>query len=510
MTRYEDIPAAMQVIGSVYINPPLLDSEKYHFNEEDFTQPFHRILFGSIYNLHALGAQEINEITIENYLESRPKMLATFQANKGSEYLQELSKSTQLAAFDYYYHRVKKMTLLRAYNEKAGMDLSNIYDINNILDVKKKQAQEDWLDNHTESEIADVINDKIEAIKMTYVDGADEAFSQAGDGVIELLERLKKYPEIGVPLYGDLSNYITRGARLGKFYLRSAATGVGKTRSMIADACTIGCDEIYKDGVWQNYGTKEPVLYISTEQQKDEIQTMMIAFLSDVDEGHILYNKYEDGEWDRVMYAAKVLKESPIEIKTLPDFTLQDIENAIKFSIREYKTRYVFFDYIHSSMKILSEVAGRASVKGLREDNVLFMISVKLKDICVEYGIFIESATQLNGDYREAKTYDQNLLRGAKSIADKIDLGEIMLNASQEDLQSLKPFLDQNGLPIPDTKISVYKNRRGRYKDILIWCTSDKGTCKIKPQFVTDYQFKIIDIPALQINVVPNNEGSAF
>ena len=63
---------------------------------------------------------------------------------------------------------------------------------------------------------------------------------------------------------------------------------------------------------------------------------------------------------------------------------------------------------------------------------------------------------------------------------------------------------------MPDTKISVYKNRRGRYKDILMWCTSNKGTCKITPRFVTDYQYQLIDIPALKINVIPNKEESAF
>lgn len=49
------------------------------------------------------------------------------------------------------------------------------------------------------------------------------------------------------------------------------------------------------------------------------------------------------------------------------------------------------------------------------------MISIKLKDICNEYGVFILTATQLNASYTEAQQYDQNLLRGAKSIADKID-----------------------------------------------------------------------------------------
>lgn len=83
--------------------------------------------------------------------------------------------------------------------------------------------------------------------------------------------------------------------------------------------------------------------------------------------------------------------------------------------------RYICFDYLHTSMKILSEVTSKTGIKGLREDNVLFMISIKLKDICNEYGVFILTATQLNADYVTAQTYDQNLLRGAKSIADKID-----------------------------------------------------------------------------------------
>ena len=64
--KYVDISSIVQVIGCIYQNPGLLDSEKYVFNEEDFTEDFHRIIFGSIFNLHALGAQEINITTIED------------------------------------------------------------------------------------------------------------------------------------------------------------------------------------------------------------------------------------------------------------------------------------------------------------------------------------------------------------------------------------------------------------------------------------------------------------
>ena len=67
----------------------------------------------------------------------------------------------------------------------------------------------------------------------------------------------------------------------------------------------------------------------------------MLAFLSDVDEDHIIYNQYSAGELERVIYAGEVLDKCPIVIKRLPDFSLKDIENAIKYSVREYNVRYV-------------------------------------------------------------------------------------------------------------------------------------------------------------------------
>ena len=508
--KYVDIPAIMQVIGGVYLNNSFLDNETYFFTEEDFTEQFHRILFEAIFNLHTLGVKKIDLVSIEDYLEQRPKKKAVFLAHRGDEYLQKLMDNTQIAAFDYYYNRMKKMTLLRMY-QGIGMDLSWLYDINNIMDVKKKQAQEDWLDNTSLNEIANIIDNKILDIRLKYVDDSDEKATQAGAGGLALLERLKETPELGYPMFGPLVNTVHRGARLKKFYLRSAATGVGKTRAMIADACFIACDEIYdlKEKRWIQNGTKEPTIFITTEQELEEVQTMMYAFLSGVNEEHILTGNYLVGEWERVVYAAKLLERCPLYIQELPDFSLQDIENTIKQGIRDYGVKYVFFDYIHTSIKILSEIGSRSGLKNLREDNVLFMISIRLKDLCNQYGVFILTATQLNSDYTTAQQYDQNLLRGAKSIADKIDCGMIMLEVSQEDLTALEPIIRQQGLEMPTVKISIYKNRRGRYKGVLLWCKADRGICRIEPMFMTNYQYQYMPVEDLKINVKPKVE-SAF
>lgn len=229
-SKYVDVAAIVQVIGNIYQNPALLDNDNYTFIEEDFTEEFHKVLFGSIYNLHALGAKEINLNTIEDYLNQRPKSLGIYKANKGPEYLTKISKETQLATFDYYYQRMKKMTLLRMY-DNIGMNLSWLYDVDNIFDIKKKQAQEDWLDNNSLDNIADLIDKKITDVKLKYINNVEDNYAQAGDGVLDLIERLKKNPELGYPLYGPFINTVTRGARLKKFYLRSAATGVRKNQS---------------------------------------------------------------------------------------------------------------------------------------------------------------------------------------------------------------------------------------------------------------------------------------
>jgi replicative DNA helicase len=499
-SKYVDVTAIMQVVGNVFNNPQILDfTDKYTITEDDFPDEFHRVAFGAIYKIHELGADRISLENIADFLSSRPKSAATFKQNKGEEWLLKVAETCLPEAFDYYYSRLKKFSLLRAY-DNYGVDVSDIYDADNILDTRKKQLQEDLLDNSTLEQIADKVENKIEGIRLKYVDDAFGQAIQAGDDIEGLIDRLKEHPEVGTPLYGPLVNTVTRGARLKKFYLRSAATGVGKSRSMIADACYIACNEIYDERFgWIHNGTSEPTLYIATEQEKEEIQTMMLAFLSEVNEEHILNGQYVGDEEDRVRKAAQILKNSPLFIEELPDFSLKDVEDKIKKNIRDHEVKYVFHDYIHTSLKILEEITRRSGGVKLREDNILFMLSTRLKDICNQYGVFIMSATQLNGDYQQAETPDQNLLRGAKAIADKIDYGAILLNVKDEDLVKLDKILSTNVFDRPSIKMSVYKNRRGRYKGIYLWCKADLGCCRIKPMFATTYDYEIIPIDDMKI-----------
>lgn len=501
--EYVDTAATIQVLGCVYNNVSFLDDDKYFWNEEDFANEFHRLLFGSIYNLHALGAKEVSITSIEDYLSNKPKKRAVYELNKGREYLENLGRVYSPATFNYYYQRLKKFTLLRQFHQKCGMDLSFLYDINNISDSKKKEMQEEFLDNTPIDKLADMIIQKAENVRSQFVDNSDTDIVDISQGLDDFLEKRKKHPDIGYPLFGRFVNTVTRGARLGKFYLRSAATNVGKSRAMVADACTIGVGRRWsvEKHEWIDIGQPEPTLYICVEQDLDEVQSMVVAFISGVDESHISMNRYEDGELERVEEAIRIVKRSKLKFKELPDFSLADLEGIIKRGIVEETCRYIFYDYLCTSMKILEEITARSGGVKMREDQILALASTKLKQLCQVYQVFIMTSTQLNADYQESITPDQNLLRGSKAVADKCDVGMIMLDVTDKDREALGSVVSQLGIEMPNIKISVYKNRGNGFRSIYLWCCADKSICQYQPVFVTDWRYNIMEVEDLQIKI---------
>lgn len=137
--------SVVQVIGCVYNNPNLLElTDKYIVTDEDFTDDFHRVVFGAIYKIHELGAKTITLENINDFLSSRPKSEAIYKKQDGDKWLMKVTDSAQTLSFDYYYNRLKKMTLLRVY-DNYGIDVTDIYDPD-LLDVKKSNFKKtNWI-----------------------------------------------------------------------------------------------------------------------------------------------------------------------------------------------------------------------------------------------------------------------------------------------------------------------------------------------------------------------------
>lgn len=497
--KYVDTPATVQVLGCIINNLDILNDSRYELFDDDFPKGFHRTLFSALSNLAMLGTEYITPQTLEDYLSDKPQSYAEYKAGDGPRFVKSCMANADFQNFDYYYNRIKKLTLMQAYWD-AGLDVSGLYNPDE-LDVSKREQQNKYFDSLSLTDIADAIETLMLKIRAEYVDHTTDESISASAGIDELFDSLGKDPDVGQPMYGNMINTITRGMRLGKFYLRSAATGVGKTRTMVADFCNCGCNKIWKDGEWIDNGLAFPSFFLSTELELDELQTMMVAFLANINEENILNNTLSFEERERIKVAIEIIKESPLYIEVIPDFSLKDIENAIKRSIRIYSTQYFFIDYIHTSMKILEEITKRSGGVRLREDNILFLLSVKLKEIATEYNVFILSSTQLNQDWKSADIPDQNLLRGAKSIADKIDTGMLLLDVTEEDKEKLQSVVGSNGMGMPNVKMSIYKNRRGSYNKCYLWMYADKATCRFDGAFCTDYNYELIPITDTRIHM---------
>lgn len=227
--KYEDPVAATQVIGCVMRNPELLeDTGRYVMRDEDFTNQLHKVVLMAVSAIYANGGTAITAKAIDDTLSGFPESYATYKASRGNEWVAHAMSECEPENFDMYYNRVKKMTLLRQYSA-GGIDMSWLLDTDE-LDPSKRQAQAKALDDVTAAEIADEIENRVSQVRAKYVDNLDDQTLAVGDGLEELMESLKSEPEFGAPLYGPYINTVTRGARLGKFYMRSAATGVGNIR----------------------------------------------------------------------------------------------------------------------------------------------------------------------------------------------------------------------------------------------------------------------------------------
>lgn len=275
----------------------------------------------------------------------------------------------------------------------------------------------------------------------------------------------------------------------------------------MADLCNMSVPWIYdlKEDKWVHTGFSEPSLFISTELEIDECQTMMIAYISGVEEDHILNGNYDTGEEERVDKAIEYLNAAPLYIEFIPDFGIQDIENIIKRYKREKGCLYFVFDYIHMSAKLITEIATMSRGTRLREDSCLFLFIDKLKNLCNSLGVFILTMTQLNGSYKDHPVKDETMLRGAKSLADRIDFGEISLHPTKGEIDSVKDILaHQIDKPVPNLVRHIYKVRRGKLTRVRIYQYANLGTCRTEDLFVTDNDGKLIPVEVTEFDNIDN------
>ena len=265
------------------------------------------------------------------------------------------------------------------------------------------------------------------------------------------------------------------------------------TRHAIGDACQIAYPLRFntENWQWESTGNAEKTLFIATEQELDEIQTLVLAYLTGFNEENFLYDNFNFEQRKIIEQAVRVMEtySENLFIVRLSNPNIEQIKAVVRQNWILHNIQNVFYDYIFSSPSLLNEFRDLR----IREDVALNLLSTALKDLAVELKIFVMSATQTNAKSDEDKAIkNEAVIRGARSIIDKCDIACVISRVTKEDEEILAIPIQRCGIK-PNQVTDVYKVRRGKYTNVRIWSYVDLGTCRKTDLFVTNERLQEID-----------------
>ena len=471
----------VQILGGLMNKPDLLnETDKYLLEPSDFSKQLDRCIFSAIYNLYINGAEKIHAVDVDNYLKDNALAKQLMEKENGKVFLQDCEIESEVENFYYYYNKLKKINLVRELQlSKDKIDQIYCEDVLNdhYIEINNKFEQMQTVD------IINMLKSNIATMENKYVLNNIAEESRPADTIRQKLKEWKQKPEIGCMLQGDIFNTITRGGRKGKLYIRSAGSGVGKTRSMVGDACHIAYPIRYdpKVGKWVSTGSCEKVLYVMTEQDTEEIDTMILAYLTGYNEDVFTYGTFDEND-PRIQTALDIMERfsDNMNYAKISDPCSSVVKNLFRRRNLQDGIENFFYDYIFSSPAMLDEYRDLK----IREDVALRMFTTTLKNLAVELNAFILTSTQLsNDDDPKGGFKDFRNVQGSKAIVNLADFACIMSRPSVEELNQISEFKKSFGYT-PNLVTDVYKNRRGRWNMVRIWSMHDLGTCRKYDLFI--------------------------
>lgn len=165
------------------------------------------------------------------------------------------------------------------------------------------------------------------------------------------------------------------------------------TRTMIGDCCNLAYP-IHYDNMekrWVATGHCEKVCYVATEQDISEIQTMILSWLTGINEECFLYGTFELSDSNRIMKAVKIMQEyvDNFYLVRMPDPSASLVKNLFRRYNLQKGINHFFYDYIFSSPAMLNEYRDLS----LPEYVCLRLFTTTLKNLAVELNAFIMTST---------------------------------------------------------------------------------------------------------------------
>lgn len=494
------------LFGCLLQDTSLVSNGKYPLCKEDFVgSAFDNVMFVVITRLQAKGYKTITFFDLDKYLQKHEAQYEIFKEcrDKGDieDFIDTILYLSDTVNYISYYNDVRKMSVLRDYRDK-GNDIGKFYDYNKSDTDNMKNLEQYTIDdivNHYEGIQTEIRRKyKGKKVKEEYIAGTD---------FIETKEQFKQTPMLGNSFQSKYINGIFRG--MYGFIIRCAKSGGGKSALSIGDLCQTSILEYWdfdKKEFVENKSRVGSCLFINTEMSlREQLDPMIISWISGVNRDHIADGKYEEGEEERVEKANEILLRSGFYVVDDPEFTHISLKDTIEYYVYNKGVKTVCHDYINNNGFMSVAIAKETNIPQ-REDMALLELTARMKQIQYDTGCCLISALQTNGKEDELEYPTSACMAGGRSQERKADGVMFMLPPTKKELDAISPILARlnkgtfgDGLT-PNNVCHIVKGRNSKYeKHIKVFQYMDLGVLRTTDLFCTNKRNEWIKVEELEI-----------
>lgn len=398
-----DIAAEQAVLGSVLIDPQLMDMLQERLTPASFHAAKHQKIFRRMMDLATEG-NPIDVLTLVAKLVEHDEAAIV----GGVSYLTRLASSVPTTANTEHYAGIVLEKYLLRQSIEASMAL-----------IQQAATSGD------PGKIITGLQDT--ATRLGDMAAPKKDFTRLRDVLMDVYEEAEERYEnrnedrgiTGLPSGFDDLDRMTAGFQKSDLIIVAARPSVGKTAFALNIAQNVGVK------------TKETVAVFSLEMSDKQLAKRLLCSESRVDASRMRTGYFEDGDWEKMTNGISHLAESNVFLDDTPGLNVYEIRAKCRRLKKEHGLGMIIIDY-------LQLIAGRG--RGDNRQQEVSEISRMLKQLARELDVPVIALSQLSRgvEQRQDKRPMMSDLRESGSIEQDADIVAFLYRDDYYDKESEK------------------------------------------------------------------------
>jgi replicative DNA helicase len=351
ITQHQAHEAEKAVLGSMFVNPKLVDEVIHMLQPQDFSNDAHELIWKAIMFLYKKN-RPVDTVTTTEVLNAGKKL----ELIGGVSYLLHLADSVPFAANVKYYAQIVRS---RSYRKKAFEAAQRIME----LAIDDDSEDDDFIQT-IEREILSVRPDFSSEMKHV---------SETREQYFKFLSEKQDFILSGMPQFDDWMGGYGRGWLI----VRAGRPSVGKTAKILQDAVNMAKQDIGEVLIW------------SQEMNRDQLKNRIMPYMTKVNSNRLRRKEFDPHELEKVTKGYDEFEKLPIHISDSSGVTIEEVRaTARQMKRRHGRLGAIIVDYL-TIMKI-------ATQKGETKSSAIGYVTRTAKQIAREMDCPFFMLAQLN------------------------------------------------------------------------------------------------------------------